>query len=65
MDMTQQAFKIDLENKKNQKIGFNNILQIETKEKVWGNVLFLDVMEGWERTEVPVFCCTGLGKIST
>ena len=40
------SLQIDLENKKNQKIGFNNILQIETKEKVWGNVLFLDVMEG-------------------
>ena len=37
--------EIDLENKKNQKISFNNILQIEVKEKVWGSVLFLDVME--------------------
>ena len=37
--------KIDLENKKNQKISFNNILQVEVKEKVWGSVLFLDVME--------------------
>ena len=27
------------------KISFNNILQIEVKEKVWGSVLFLDVME--------------------
>ena len=36
----------DLENKKNQKISFNNILQIEGKEKVWGTVLFLDVVEG-------------------
>ena len=35
----------DLENKKNQKIDFNNILYIEAKEKVWGSVLFLDVME--------------------
>ena len=35
----------DLENKKNQKISFNNILQIEVKEKVWGSVLFLDVVE--------------------
>ena len=42
--------EIDLENKKNQKISFNNILQIEVKEKVWGSVLFLDVMEdGKER----------------
>jgi len=37
--------EIDLENKKNQKISFNNILQVEVKEKVWGSVLFLDVME--------------------
>ena len=37
--------EIDLENKKNQKISFNNILQIEVQEKVWGSVLFLDVMD--------------------
>ena len=37
--------EIDLENKKNQKISFNNILQLEVKEKVWGSVLFLDIME--------------------
>ena len=35
----------DLENKKNQKIDINNILYIEAKEKVWGSVLFLDVIE--------------------
>ena len=35
----------DLENKKNQKISFNNILQIEVKEKIWGSVLFLDIIE--------------------
>jgi translation initiation factor IF-3 len=35
----------DLENKKNQKIDFNNILYIGAKEKVWGSVLFLDVIE--------------------
>ena len=32
--------------KKNQKISFNNILYIESKEKVWGSVLYLDVIEG-------------------
>jgi len=37
--------KTDLENKKNQKISFNNILYIEVKEMVWGTVLFLDIME--------------------
>ena len=35
----------DLENKKNQKISFNNILGIEVKEKIWGSVLFLDIIE--------------------
>ena len=34
-----------MENKKNQKISFNNILYIESKEKVWGSVLYLDVIE--------------------
>ena len=38
--------EIDLENKKNQKISFNNILRVEAKEKVWGSILFLDVVEG-------------------
>jgi len=32
--------------KKNLKISFNNILSIESKEKVWGSVLFLDIIEG-------------------
>jgi len=41
----EESLKEDLENKKNQKISFNNILYIEVKEKVWGSVLFLDVME--------------------
>ena len=38
--------RVDLENKKNQKISFNNILYIESKEKVWGSVLYLDIIEG-------------------
>ena len=42
---TEESLKIDLENKKNQKISFNNILYIESKEKVWGTVLFLDIIE--------------------
>ena len=41
----EEKLRTDLENKKNQKISFNNILYIEVKEKVWGTVLFLDVME--------------------
>ena len=42
---SEEKLRTDLENKKNQKISFNNILYIEVKEKVWGSVLFLDVME--------------------
>ena len=41
----EEKLKMDLENKKNQKINFNNILYIEAKEKVWGSVLFLDIIE--------------------
>ena len=41
-----EKLRIDLENKKNQEISFNNILQIEVKEKIWGSVLFLDIIEG-------------------
>ena len=42
----------DLENKENQKISFNNILSIESKEKVWGSVLFLDIIEGGKEKEL-------------
>ena len=42
----EEKLKTDLENKKNQKISFDNILYIEAKEKVWGSVLFLDIIEG-------------------
>ena len=41
-----EKLRMDLENKKNQEISFNNILQIEVKEKIWGSVLFLDIIEG-------------------
>ncbi len=41
----EEKLRSDLENKKNQTISFNNILYIEAKEKVWGSVLFLDVLE--------------------
>jgi hypothetical protein len=43
---TEENLRMDLENKKNQKISFNNILYIESKEKVWGSVLYLDIIEG-------------------
>ena len=42
---SKESLETDLQNKKNQKINFNNILQIEAKEKVWGSVLFLDIIE--------------------
>jgi len=42
----EENLRTDLENKKNQKISFNNILYIESKEKVWGSVLYLDIIEG-------------------
>ena len=42
----EENLRLDLENKKNQKISFNNILYIESKEKVWGSVLYLDIIEG-------------------
>ena len=35
----EEKLRADLENKKNQKINFDNILYIEAKEKVWGTVL--------------------------
>ena len=41
----EEKLRTDLENKKNQKISFDNILYIEAKEKVWGSVLFLDIIE--------------------
>jgi len=41
----EENLREDLENKKNQKISFNNFLSIESKEKVWGSVLFLDIIE--------------------
>ncbi len=41
----EENLSVDLENKKNQKISFNNILYIESKEKVWGSVLYLDIIE--------------------
>ena len=43
---SEEKLETDLENKKNQKISFNNILSVESKEKVWGSVLFLDIIEG-------------------
>ena len=37
--------RVDAENKKNQEMCFNNILDVSFEEKVWGSVLFLEVLE--------------------
>ena len=42
----EERLKIDAENKKNQEIRFNDILYIGFEEKVWGSVLFLEILEG-------------------
>jgi len=41
----EESLKIDAENKKNQEICFNNILDVSFEEKVWGSVLFLEILE--------------------
>jgi len=48
----EEKLKTDLENKKNQKISFDNILYIEAKEKVWGSVLFLDIIEDGKKKKL-------------
>ena len=45
---TEEHLRTDLENKKNQEVSFNDVLNIEAKEKVWGNILFLEVLEDGE-----------------
>ena len=49
---TEESLRTDLENKKNQKISFNDILHVESKEKVWGSVLFLDIIEGGKEKKI-------------
>jgi len=41
-----ESLRIDAENKKNQEIRFNDILHVGFEEKVWGSVLFLEILEG-------------------
>ena len=41
----EERLKIDAENKKNQEIRFNDILNIDFEEKVWGSVLLLEILE--------------------
>ena len=40
-----ESLEIDAENKANQEIRFNDILDISFEEKVWGSVLFLERLE--------------------
>ena len=42
----EESLITDVENKKNQEIRFNDILYIGFEEKVWGSVLFLEILEG-------------------
>ena len=42
----EESLRIDVENKKNQEIRFNDILYVGFEEKVWGSVLFLEILEG-------------------
>ena len=42
----EESLRTDAENKKNQEISFNNILNISFEEKVWGSILFLEILEG-------------------
>ena len=41
----EESLGTDVENKKNQEIRFDDILEIHTEEKVWGSVLFLEILE--------------------
>jgi len=41
----EENLRTDAENKKNQEIHFNDILNIDFEEKVWGSVLFLEILE--------------------
>ena len=41
----EESLRTDVENKKNQEIRFNDILYIGFEEKVWGSVLFLEILE--------------------
>ena len=41
----EERLRIDAENKKNQEIHFNDILNIDFEEKVWGSILLLEILE--------------------
>ena len=42
----EKSLSVDAENKANQKIRFDDILDIQFEEKVWGSVLLLEILEG-------------------
>ena len=48
----EENLRDDLENKKYHKFSFNNILRVESKEKVWGSILFLDIIEGGKEKQL-------------
>jgi hypothetical protein len=39
----EEQLRIDLENKKNMEIKFDDILKIDSKEKAWGDILILEI----------------------
>ena len=45
----EENLRDDVENKKNQEIRFDDILEIHAEEKVWGSVLFLEILEGGKK----------------
>ncbi len=42
----EEQLRIDLENKKNMEIRFDDILKINFEEKAWGDVLILEIIQG-------------------
>ena len=41
----EERLRVDAENKKNQEIYFNDVLDISFEEKVWGSILLLEILE--------------------
>jgi len=45
----EKELRIDLENEKNSKVSFDNIIDISSEEKVWGSVLNLELYENGKK----------------
>lgn len=45
----EERLQLDLQNKKNLEVGFDNILSIDSEEKTWGSVLNVELNENGER----------------